>query len=239
MSNKKELKNKENYTDFSKRPRLSMEVNGTKHDFLAEEQAQGIEDKINEARAFMKDNTKKGLSEDEKVELYGEVKGMWDEVANRLNGAQFGLILKRPEYNYMTSLLMDKMEYDVNLLFYAIELVGMLKRMRDTKNDFKYKNDVDPLTYHLNATDITYLYHVLQEHKVKGLTEKSLIFAEIIRRIGDISKIFGYYDSLSKDLSTEIQDWTVTLDEDVNVEEKPKGPKAAKGKKLEASNSEK
>lgn len=231
---KKELKNKDNFVDYSKRPTLEMEMNGNTYKFLSEEEANKLDEKIESVYKFMKDNTKKGLSEDKKGELYEQTKEMWNEVAQLLNEAKFGLVLNRPQYNYMTSLLTDKMEYDVNLLFYAIELVSMLKRMRDEKNEFKYTNDVDPLTYTLNATDVTYLYHVLQEHKVKGLSEKSLIFASIIRRIGDISKIFGYYDNLSKELSTHIQEWVVSLDEKV-AEEKPKGPKASKGKNLEPS----
>lgn len=212
-----ELKNKDNFTDMANKPSTKVEINEKDYHFLNDKTDSEIEDKINEIKDFMKNNDGKLLKTEEKDELYGEAQKKWSELSLLLNDAEFGLILNREEYNYMTSLLLDKMEYDVNLLFFAIELTTMLGNMKLKKDSEKYTNDIDPITYKLTATDITYLYHVLQNHKVKGLKKSSYTFADIIRRIGSISKVFSHYDNLSKELSTEIQDWTVGFEEESNA----------------------
>lgn len=212
-----ELKNQDNFENMSERPVMKLAVGDNQYDFLPEESVNEIEGKLTEIKSFMKDNDGRGKTSEEKDELYGHAQKLWNEVTVLLNEAKFGLILNKPQYIYMTNLLLEKMEYDVNLLFFAIELTNMLGNMKMTKDSAKYTNDIDPIIYSLTATDITYLYHVLQQHKVKGLKAGSYTFAEIIRRIGDISKIFSYYDGESKDLSTKIQDWVVGFETEAVV----------------------
>lgn len=202
-----ELKNKDNFENMSSKPNIKLTVGEKVYDFLPEASVNEIESKISEIRNFMSENDGRGKPNEEKDSLYANAQKLWNELSLLLNNAQFGLILNRPQYIYMTNLLLEKMEYDVNLLFYAIELTNMLGKMKMTKDSEKYTDDIHPIVYSLTATDITYLYHVLQQHKVKGLKTSSYTFADIIRRIGDISKIFSYYDNESKELSTLIQDW--------------------------------
>jgi len=209
------LKNKENFESMVTRPVMQLSVGDKKYDFLSEDTMNSIESKILEIKNFMSENDGKGKSNEKKDKLYATAQVLWNELSSLLNSAKFGLVLNRPQYVYMTNLLLEKMEYDVNLLFFAIELSAMLKGMYLTKETEKYNDDVHPIVYALTATDITYLYHVLQQHKVKGLKSASFTFADIIRRIGDISKIFGFYDNQSKELSTSIQDWVVGFEEPV------------------------
>jgi len=88
----------------------------------------------------------------------------------------------------------------------------------------KFQNDSELINFPVNATEITYIYHLIANHKVKGLTKDAFTFSQVLIRIGDISKVFNYYDTASKNLSTEIQDWVtlfedgVTLDESVKAE---------------------
>lgn len=213
----KELKNKENLNIIAEKPEMKLEVNGTDYPFLPKDTEQALDDKIQEIRDFMANNDGKGKSDEEKDALYAEGQKMWGEFSTLLNDAKFGLILNKPQYIYMTNLLLEKMEYDVNLLFFAIELTNMLGNMKNMKDEVKYTNDVDPISFELTATDITYLYHVLQQHKVKGLGDKAYTFANIIRRIGDISKVFSHYDNESKDLSTAIQDWVRGFEDNVEI----------------------
>jgi hypothetical protein len=213
-----ELKNKDNFQDFSKKPPITMTVGENEYNFLPQEESDALDNKLTEIRDFMTNNDGKGKTNEEKDSLYAEAQKLWNEYSQLLNDAQFGLVLNKSQYIYMTNLLLEKMEYDVNLLFFAIELTNMLGNMKMKKDAERYKNDTDCIVYSLTATDITYLYHVLQQHKVKGLKQASFTFAEIIRRIGDISKIFSYYDNESKELSTEIQDWVVGFEESVKGE---------------------
>lgn len=215
---KKELVNKDNFEDMSSRPAMKITIGEKNYDFLPENEVKEIEKKIAEINSHVSDNDGKGKSNEEKDTLYATGQKLWNELSTLLNNAKFGLILNKSQYIYMTNLLLEKMEYDVNLLFYAIELTNMLGNMKAEKDAEKYTNEIDAITYSLTATDITYLYHVLQQHKVKGLGKNSYTFANIIRRIGDISKIFAYYDELSKDLSTSIQDWVVGFEDNTTIE---------------------
>ena len=212
-----ELKNKDNFENMAERPVMKLSVGENQYDFLPEDTVNAIESKLTEIKTYMADNDGRGKTNEEKDDLYANAQKLWNEVTVLLNEAKFGLILNKPQYIYMTNLLLEKMEYDVNLLFFAIELTNMLGNMKLTKDNVKYTNDIDPIVYSLTATDITYLYHVLQQHKVKGLKSSSYTFAEIIRRIGDISKIFSYYDGETKELSNSIQDWVVGFETEATV----------------------
>jgi hypothetical protein len=70
----------------------------------------------------------------------------------------------------------------------------------------------------VNATEITYIYHLISPHKVKGLSKNAYYFAQVLRRIGNISKIFNYYDTAGKNLSTEIQNWATAFEDGVSIE---------------------
>ena len=72
----------------------------------------------------------------------------------------------------------------------------------------------------VNATEITYIYHLISKHTVKGLSKNSFTFAEILMKIGEISKIFNYYETYSKNLSGDIQDWVTAFEEGVFLEKK-------------------
>jgi hypothetical protein len=70
--------------------------------------------------------------------------------------------------------------------------------------DMNFSNDTDLVPVPVNATEITYIYHLIADHKVKGLTKSAYLFAQILRRIGDISKVFNYYDTAGKNLNGDI-----------------------------------
>lgn len=174
-----------------------------------------LDNKIIEIQNFMKDNWRKGKSESEKDELYKSAQVIWHGFINAIKDAKFSFHLNRRQYNFLTDLLLKKMEYDVNTVFFAIELTNLLGIMKDAK----YSNDKDLVAFTVNATEITYIYHLISKYKVKGLCNDAYLFSQVLIRISGISKIFNYYETASKNLSNEIQDWIVTLDEGVNVEE--------------------
>jgi hypothetical protein len=84
--------------------------------------------------------------------------------------------------------------------------------------DVKYTNDDELIAFPVNATEITYIYHLISKHKVKGLTKDSYTFSKVLMRIGTISKLFNYYDSYAKSLSTDIQDWVASFEEGIIAE---------------------
>lgn len=198
------------------KPELKFTENNTEHLILSMMWEFNLDSKIKSIEDFMKNNTGKGKSDSEKDELYLSSQQLWREYASSLKDAKYNFHLNRPQYRFITDLLLTKLEYDVNTVFFAIELTDMLSSMKEVK----YTNDTDLVPFEVNATEITYIYHLISKHKVKGLSKDSYTFAQILRKIGNISKVFNYYDATSKSLSVEIQDWVATFEEGVVKESK-------------------
>jgi hypothetical protein len=197
------------------KPELKFTENNTDHLILSAMWEFTLDSKIKSIEDFMKTNTGKGKSDSEKDELYLNSQQLWKEYAAALKDTKYNFHLNRPQYKFITDLLLTKLDYDVNTVFFAIELTDMLASMKEAK----YTNDTDLVAFEVNATEITYIYHLISKHKVKGLGKDSYTFAQILRKIGSISKVFNYYDAAAKSLSTEIQDWVATFEEGVTKEE--------------------
>jgi hypothetical protein len=168
-----------------------------------------------------------GKLEVEKDQLYYSAQMSWKEYIQRLKGVKFTFHLNRKQYNFLTNLLIQKLEYDVNTVFLAIELTSMLGSWEVSKTNKDAKNDTELKAYTADATEITYMYHLIAAYKPKGLTADTYLFAEILRRIGFISKAIGYYDNYAKSLNKDIQDWCATFEEGVYIDGKEWGRKEA------------
>jgi hypothetical protein len=175
-----------------------------------------LDSKIKDIEDFMKNNSGKGKSEQEKDKIYLESQSLWNIYSMALKEAKYNFHLNRPQHKFLTDLILTKMEYDVNTVFFAIELTNMLGSMKEAK----YTNDTDLMAFPVNATEITYIYHLISKHKVKGLTKDAYTFSKILLRIGGISKMFNYYEAASKNLSSDIQDWVLTFEDGVEMESK-------------------
>ena len=146
--------------------------------------------------------------------MYKEAQVLWYNFVNSLKEAKYNFFLNRAEHKFLTDLILTKLEYDVNTIFFAIELTNTMGGMKDAK----YVNDKDVVAFPVNATEITYIYHLISKHKIKGLTKDAYTFSKLLLKIGDFSKIFNYYEATSKNLSKDIQDWIVTFDSGVDFE---------------------
>ena len=156
----------------------------------------------------MKSNTGAGLTDLEKDTLYADSQKVYVEYKKALRDVKFNLYLNRHQYNFLTDVLLKKLEYDVNTVFIAIELTKILGTMEGTK----YSNDNEIKVFEVDATELTYIYHLIQPYKVKGLTKEAYTFSKLLVRIGELSKVINYYDSYAKNLTEEIQKWALTLD---------------------------
>lgn len=182
-----------------------------------------LDGKVSSIESYIDNNSGKGKTDEEKDELYRNAQDLWKEYTSTLKDAKYNFHLNRPQWKFLTDLILSKLEYDVNTVFFAIELTNLLGTMRDVK----YANDTELVAFPVNATEITYIYHLISKHKVKGLTKDSYLFSEILVRIGNISKVFNYYDTYAKNLSTEIQDWVASFEEGIIVENIEKRKKAS------------
>lgn len=199
------------------KPEFSFLENEQQHQIFTSVEESLVDTKISDLENFMKNTYGQKKSESEKDTLYKEAQGLWHTLANTLKEAKYNFHLNRVHHKFLTDLILLKLEYDVNTVFFAIELTNMLGTMKD----MKFVNDSDYVAFPVNATEITYIYHLISNHKVKGLTKDAYTFSKILIRIGEISKVFNYYETTIKNLSKEIQDWIVTFDEGVSLENVP------------------
>lgn len=155
-----------------------------------------------------------GKTDEEKDLLYKGAQDLWNEYAETMRTAKYNFYMNRAQWKFLTDLILSKLEYDVNTVFFAIELTELLGTLRDVE----YTNDDELKSVQVNATEITYVYHLISKHTVKGLTKQAYLFSEILVRIGNISKAFNYYDAVGKNLSTDIQNWVTSFEEGVTYE---------------------
>jgi hypothetical protein len=196
------------------KPEISFFENETENLLITPFYESELDSKIKNIENFITSNDGKGLSEDEQDAIYKGAQELWMAYANSLKDAKYNFHLNRPQWKFVTDLVLSKLEYDVNTVFFAIELTELLGSMKDAK----FIDDNQLVPFPVNATEITYIYHLIAKHKVKGLTKEAYLFSEVLKRIGAISKVFNYYDTCGKNLSTDIQNWVTTFEEGVSFE---------------------
>ena len=166
-----------------------------------------LDSKIMEIENFMRNNDGKEKSEEEKDNLYEDAKNLWRSFINEFKEVAYTIYLDKKQHTFLLDLLNNKLEYDVNTVFFAIELVNLLGKW-----ETEGSSDTGLKGYLADATETTYIYHIIAKHKVVGLNDDTKTFSEILLRIGEISKIVSYYDTHAKGLSKEIQDWVSSFD---------------------------
>jgi hypothetical protein len=164
--------------------------------------------KIDDIQKYMSKTNGIGKNDDQKDADYAYAQKLWKEFQNDLRDVKFNFYLDRSQFTLLTDILLKKLEYDSNTVFIAIELTELLGGMHGTK----FSNDKEVKSFNVTATEITYIYHLIQNFKIKGLSKDAYTFSKILRRIGEISKIVNYYDAHAKNLTEEISKWALTLD---------------------------
>jgi argonaute-like protein implicated in RNA metabolism and viral defense len=196
------------------KPEIGFLENEIENIILSSEFETTLDSKISDIENYIKNNNGKGKSDEEKDELYKNAQELWKEYAISLRDTKYNFYLNRPQYNFITDLLLKNLEYDVNTVFFAIELTNLLASMKG----IKYTDDKQLIAFPVNATEITYIYHLISPYKVKGLSKHAYLFAQVLRRIGDISKIFNYYDTTGKNMSNDVQNWATAFEDGVTLE---------------------
>jgi hypothetical protein len=212
------------------KPEISFFENETNNLILTPFYESELENKISSIEDFITNNTGKGKTEEEQDNLYKDAQELWNNYVNSLRNTKYNFHLNRSQWKFLTDLVLSKLEYDVNSVFFAIELTELLGSMREAK----YTNDTELVSFPVDATEITYVYHLISQYKVKGLTKEAYMFSQVLKRIGSISKVFNYYDTSGKNLSNDIQDWITSFENGVIVE--PKKKKTKKEEVTETTN---
>lgn len=196
------------------KPEIKFFENESEQIIISNEVELTLDNKINLIESFMKNNSGKGKSELEKDNLYLDAQNLHKEYSTSLRNVKYNFHLNRNQWNFLTNLILSKIEYDVNTVFFAIELTDMLGALKE----IKFTNGTDIIPFPVNATEVTYIYHLISPHKVKGLTKEAYMFAQVLKRIGNISKVLNYYNTTGENLFKDIKNWVVSFEEGVYVE---------------------
>jgi hypothetical protein len=197
------------------KPKISFYENEIDNMILESTQESLLDSKIKNIEDYITNNNGRGKSEEDKDLLYKNAQDLWKSYNSELKETRYNFLLNRKQWKFLTDLVLLKLEYDVNTVFLAIELTNLIGGMRDVK----FIDDKELIEFKVSATEITYIYHLIANHKVKGLTKDAYLFSQVLIRIGEISKVFNYYDTCGKNLSNEIQEWVTLFDEGVTKEE--------------------
>jgi hypothetical protein len=191
------------------KPSLVLTHNEIDHRLMPENNEVSLDKKISDLENFIRFNNGFGQSEEIKDSLYDESKKKWQSYTQELKDVAFTFHIDKEQHEYLLHLLNNELEYDVNTVFFAIELVNLLGEWNTTKPELKSGLS----EYLADATEITYIYHLISKHKVKGINKQTQLFTSLLLRIGEISKIVSYYDNHAKSLSKTIQDWVASFEE--------------------------
>jgi len=190
------------------KPEISFSIDGVDMRILDVDSELRLDSNIDSIRNFMLNTNGVGKTDEQKDMDYDNAQVMWKTYQQDLRVVKFNFNLDRSQYTLLTDILLKKLEYGVDNIFIAIELTELLASMHGTK----YNDDSQIKSFACNATEITYIYHLIQNYKVKGITKETYTFSKILLRIGEISKLVSYYDANAKNLTKDIADWALTLD---------------------------
>jgi hypothetical protein len=196
------------------KPQLNFTENLQEYTLIASESEKALDAKLEEIENYINTNDGKGKTDDEKDALYIYGQKIWQEYSDLLQDTKYNFNLNRNQFKFLKQLLVSKMQYDVNTVFIALELEDLLL---DT---YKFADEYQVNPIQANATEITYIYHLIATHKVTGITKDTRTFAEILRKIGDVSKVFNFYETSGKNLAADVQDWVAAFEDGVIRETK-------------------
>jgi hypothetical protein len=205
--------------NYAQKPKVTIFENESENRLFSKESEIGLDSKIAEMEDLMKTKNGFGAPDEAKDELYGVSKKLWKEYAERFQSIRFSLYMNRLQFNFITDLLTKNMEYDINTVFFAIELKNAFESWEATATGSKFTNDKDSKEFEIGAIDLEYLWQLVSTHKVKGLSKSTYLFAQVLKRMIELRTISLYYDSEGKRLSKDIQSWVASFEPQKDITE--------------------
>ena len=137
----------------------------------------------------------------ELISLYGKT----------LGEIKFNLLLSKEEYLLLKNIIVNKLEYDRQNLFIGLLVRDNFFHKFDTDKNYTrtalFTSDSPVEAFSLDINEITRISHLTGLYTIQGLDKKADTYANIIKKIGDISKIFEIYNSKGQTLSEEGGNW--------------------------------
>jgi hypothetical protein len=199
------------------KPKSSFIENGKTYLLIDDKYEIELNSKIKELNDYMSTNIGKGKTDEEKDDLYKNAQSLWVECASIFKDMIYNFNLNRPQYELLTDIILNKTIYDVNNILVYNKLNDFLKNMHSIA---KYKNDEEIITYPINRTEISCIYHLFSKYTIKGINNSTYRFGEITQRICDINLLINYYDEYTNitKLSDDIMNWVTSFEDGVTYD---------------------
>ena len=197
------------------KPNLTFVEKDKEYSILESDQEKALEIAVFDVTEYVERNDGYGKTKEEKDNLYASAQEYWKHLADTLRETKFNLFLNKDQYKFIVDVLKNKVEYDSNTVFFAMEIAELLS----TKEVWTDAEAQKP--FKVNATEITYVYHIISKYKVKGLNKEAYLFVDILKRIGQMSKIINYYDAGAKALSNKIVQWVSEFEDAPKFDDTP------------------
>lgn len=197
------------------KPQITLFENGVEYRMIPFSDELSMDAKINEIERYINTNHGKDKTEFEKDTLYATAQTLWKEYVELFKKTKFSFYLNNPQYDFLINALRDDIEYNVDTIFLGIELTNMLGEWFTKGNP---ESEKEIRSYEADATDVTWILHLISKHKVKGLTHEAYRFSEVLIKLSQLTRIITYYDTHAKNLKKEIELWTASFDETVDSE---------------------
>jgi hypothetical protein len=154
---------------------------------------------------------------EDKDKAFGEYRETMIKYGGTLSKIKFNFGLKESEYKLIRKIIFQELEYDRQDLFIALSVRDNFFDVVETaewqKTKFKGGEDAVEI-FKIDIHDITRISHLIGQYKIKGLNKVATSYAEVIRKIGDISKIFEHYNKLGEQMSEAGGNWIQNLEKE-------------------------
>lgn len=197
------------------KPQMILSEGGSEYRMIPFSNELTMDAKIREIEQFISNNHGKGKTEFEKDQLYATAQNLWKDYVDTFKKTKFSFYLNNKQYDFLINVLRDDLEYSVDTLFLGIELTNMLGQWFTQGNP---ESETDIRAYEADATDVTWILHLISKHKVKGLTHEAYRFSEVLVKLSQLTKIVTYYDTQAKSMKKDIELWTASFDETLDSE---------------------
>lgn len=192
------------------KPKVFTKFNEEQFRLISEENEANLDNAVKEIENFISSNNGRGMNDEYKDNLYAEAKRLWEIYVRILKNTSLTFYLNENQFDYFTKMLKDEIEYDVNTIFFAIELTDTLgnwfkQELESTESNVR--------SYQSDPVSFNYINHLISTVKVKGLTEEAYLFSQVLRKVTEIMKIVNFYDAHAKSLSKEIQEWVANFED--------------------------
>jgi hypothetical protein len=155
------------------------------------------------------------LDEMSKQERYKDLTDTWNKFTSKLRSSKFNLPLTYSEFELLSNKITKEIEYTKDTLPFAL-LINAEYLSKYKQVSFK---NVENINTEITIDNLVKVIYLMDSVKVKGLSKSALTYYNIIRKFGEIHKVFNKYDIISKKLGESIQNFVTGIQTNDILEE--------------------